>query len=45
LILSASQGVDKIMLYSSRMQTTCTRKHNEPSQDSSPVTTLAGGFS
>jgi len=44
-ILSASIGVDKMLLYSSRMQTTCTRKHNEPSQDSYLAATLAGVFS
>jgi len=32
-IVSASVGVDKTLLYSSSMQTTCSRKHNEPSQD------------
>jgi len=32
-ILSASAGVVKTLLYSSRIKTTCTRKHNEPSQD------------
>ena len=44
-ILSASVGVDKMLLYSSRMQTTCKRKHNEPSQDSYLAATLAGAFS
>jgi len=44
-ILSASAGVDKTLLYSSRMQKTCTRKHNKPSQDSHFATTLAGAFS
>jgi len=33
-ILSASVSVDKTLLYSSRIQTTCARKHNEASQDS-----------
>jgi len=32
--VSASVGVDKTLLYTSRMQTTCARKHNEPSQHS-----------
>jgi len=31
-ILSASVGVDKTLLYSSRMQTTCARKRNGPAQ-------------
>jgi len=31
---SASEGVDKALLYSSRIQTTCARKHNEASQNS-----------
>jgi len=35
-------GVDKTLLYSSRIQTTCARKHNEASQDSYLATTLAG---
>jgi len=34
-----------MLLYSSHMQTTCTRKHNEPSQDSYLAATLAGVFS
>jgi len=38
-------GVDKTLLYSSHMQTTCTRKRNEPSQDSYLAATLAGAFS
>jgi len=33
-ILSASVGVTKTLIYSSRIQTTCARKQNEPSQDS-----------
>jgi len=33
------------LLYSSHMQTTYTRKHNEPSQDSYLAATLAGVFS
>jgi len=46
LILSAAVGVDKMLLYSSRMQTTCVRKDNELSQDSYlAATTLAGVFS
>ena len=44
-ILSASVGVDKTLLYSSRMQTTCARKNNEPRQDSYLAVTLAGAFS
>jgi len=44
-ILSASVSVDKMLLYSSCMQTTCTRKHNEPSQDSYLVAMPAGAFS
>jgi len=45
LILSASIGVDKTLLYSSRIQTTWARKHNEASQDSYLTTTLAGAVS
>jgi len=41
----ASVGVDKTLLYSSRMQTTCARKHNAPSQDSNLAAMLAGAFS
>jgi len=41
----ASVSVDKKVLYSSHMQTTYTRKHNEPSQDSYLAATLAGAFS
>jgi len=44
-ILSAPVGVDKTLLYPSRIQTTCARKHNEPSQDSYLAATLAGAFS
>jgi len=33
-ILSASVGVDKMLLYYSCILTTCARKHNEASQDS-----------
>jgi len=43
--ISASIGVDKTLLYSSRIQTTCTKKHNESSQDSYLTTTLAGAVS
>jgi len=43
--LSASVGLDKTLLYSSHMQTTCARKHNEPNQDSYLAATLAGAFS
>jgi len=42
---TASVGVDKTLLYTSRMQTICARKHNEPSQDSYLATTVAGTFS
>jgi len=38
--LSASVGVDKTLLYCSRMQTTCARKHNKASQDSYLTATL-----
>jgi len=41
----ASVGVDKMLLYSSRIQTTCARKHNEPSEDSYLAAKLAGAFS
>jgi len=46
-LVSASAGVDKMLLYFSRTQTTCARKHNEPSQDSYLVAMLAlvGAFS
>jgi len=44
-ILSVSVGVDKMLLYSSRMQTIYTKKHNEPSQDSYLAAMLAGAFS
>ena len=44
-ILSPSIGVDKTLLYSSHIQTTCARKHNEASQDSYLTTTLAGAVS
>ena len=43
--LSASVGVGKTLLYSSRIQTTCSRKHNKASQDSYLAATLAGAFS
>jgi len=45
MILSALAGVDKMLLYSSRMQTPCARKHNEPRQDSYLAATLAGAVS
>jgi len=35
----------KKLLYSSRKQVTCARKHNKPSQDSYLAATLAGAFS
>jgi len=44
-ILPAAVGVNKILLYSSRIQTTCARKHKEPSQDSYLAAMLAGVFS
>ena len=43
--ISASIGVDKTLLYSSRIQTTCARKHNKASQDSYLTTTLADAVS
>jgi len=42
---TASVGVDKTLLYSPCMQTTCARKCNEPRQDSYLAATLAGVFS
>jgi len=36
-ILLALVGIDKRLLYSLDMQTTCTRKHNEQRQDSYPA--------
>jgi len=45
-ILSASVGVDKTLLYSSRIQTICARKHhNDASQDNYLTATLAGAVS
>jgi len=44
-ILSASVDVDKMLLYSSYMQTTCIRKHNEQCQDNYLAAMLAGVFS
>jgi len=44
-ILLASVGVDKTLLYSSRIQTICARKHNEASQDNYLTATLAGAVS
>ena len=38
-------GDDKTLLYSSRIQTTCARKHNDASRDSYLTTTLAGAVS
>jgi len=40
-----SIGVDKTLLYSSRIQTTCARKHNEASRDSYLTITLTGAVS
>jgi len=45
LILSALVGVDKTLLYSLCIQTTCARKHNKPSQDNYFAATLAGAVS
>jgi len=42
---SALIEVDKTLLYSSRIQTTCARKPNEASQDSHVTATLAGAVS
>jgi len=44
LIKSASVGVDKMLLYSSCIQRTWARKHNEPSQDRYLAAMLAGAF-
>jgi len=41
----ASVGVDKTLLYTSPIHTTCERKHNKPSQDSYLATMPAGAFS
>jgi len=38
-------GVDKMLLYSSRIQTICARKNNEASQDNYLTATLAGAVS
>jgi len=43
LILSVSVGVDKMLLYSPRMQTTCARKHNEAGQDSYLAAAMLAG--
>jgi len=43
--ISASVGVDKMLLHSSHIQITCARKHTEPSQDSYLAATLAGTLS
>jgi len=42
--LSASVGVGKTLLHISRIQTTCSRKHNKASQHSYFAATLAGAF-
>jgi len=42
---TGSVGVDKMLLHSSCMQTTCARKPNEASQDSYLTARLAGAFS
>jgi len=43
--LSASVSVVKTLLYFSRIQITCSRKHNKASQDSYLAATQAGAFS
>jgi len=45
ILVSASVGVDKTLLYSPQIHTTCARKHNEPSQDSYLAATLTGTIS
>jgi len=45
ILVSASVGVDKTLLYSSCMQTAYASKHNEPCQDSYLAATLASAFS
>jgi len=42
--IGLSIGVNKTLLYSSRIQTTCARKHNKASQNSYLAATLAGTF-
>jgi len=42
--VSAPVGVDKTLLYSSRIQTTCARKHDKASQDSYLTARLAVAF-
>jgi len=44
LILSASVGVDKTLLYSSRIHTICARKDNEACQDSYLTARLASAL-
>jgi len=44
-LVSSSVGADKTLLYSSCIQTTCARKHNEPSQGSYLAAMLARVFS
>jgi len=43
--MALTVGVDKMLLYSSRIQTTCARKHNEASLKSYFAATLADAFS
>jgi len=43
--LTGLVGIDKTLLYSSPMQTTCARKYNKANQDSYLAATLAGAFS
>jgi len=45
ILVSASIGVDKTLIYSSLIQATCARKYNEASQDSYLTTTLAHAVS
>jgi len=44
LILSALVGVDKTLLYFSRIQITCARKNNKASQDSYFAAMLTDAF-
>ena len=43
--ISLSRCWQKMLLYSSHIQTTCSRKHNKASQDSCLAATLASAFS
>jgi len=44
LILLASVSIDKTLIYSWHVQTTCARKHSKPSQDRYLAATLADAF-